>query len=468
MRYDFTPESRLQAQFLRNSYDYNTDNPQSYLRKNNDPVYAYTGVKEATFLSGYGHRGQNIYNMVWEQNIGPVEGKLSLGVNDQSDAWYVTVTSTSDATRFGGPGTKADTPSQGYNADLQFVIPVFERHRITVGGAFKYDTAATREYSMINWRNSGSNSNMTYESKGNDRTYALFFQGEVNVLDSLIFYLGFREDWWETFDGYANSVGNAGYPKNYDSRGDSAFSPKGSIVYRPFSDTTLRLSGGSSFRAPTIYELYRSYTSGQNIYQYNPNLSPEKTLSWEVGIEQKLWKGTIFKTTYFENYMKDFIYQSNVSPNIYQNTNAGKATGTGIEIEIEQRVDKWLRLFANYTYTDSRIIENSANANSVNKQIPQIPRQTFNTGGDVIVGRFTLSLTGRYVDQRFSNDDNSDIANGGYGSRESFFTADSKVSCRVTSWATVSVSMDNIMDRTYYDYYRAPGRSWYTEISLKY
>ena len=127
-----------------------------------------------------------------------------------------------------------------------------------------------------------------------------------------------------------------------------------------------------------------------------------------------------------------------------------------------------MRLFANYTYTDSRIIENSANANSVNKQIPQIPRQTFNTGGDVIVGRFTLSLTGRYVDQRFSNDDNSDIANGGYGSRESFFTADSKVSCRVTSWATVSVSMDNIMDRTYYDYYRAPGRSWYTEISLKY
>jgi iron complex outermembrane receptor protein len=44
LRYDFTPESRLQAQFLHNSYDYNTDNPQSYLQNNNNPVYSYTGV----------------------------------------------------------------------------------------------------------------------------------------------------------------------------------------------------------------------------------------------------------------------------------------------------------------------------------------------------------------------------------------------------------------------------------------
>jgi flagellar basal-body rod protein FlgG len=34
------------------------------------------------------------------------------------------------------------------------------------------------------------------------------------------------------------------------------------------------------------------------------------------------------------------------------------------------------------------------------------------------------------VGQRFSNDDNSDVANSGYGSRESYFTADGKVAVK--------------------------------------
>lgn len=468
LRYDFSEDSRLLAQFLRNTYDYATDNPHSYLRNGSgDPAYASTGVKEASYLSGYGHRAQNIYQLTWERKLGSVESKLSLGVNDQSDAWYVTVSTTGNATRMGGPGTKAETPSQGYNADLQVRMPIFERHRLTAGGAVKYETAATREYNMTNWRYQGSDAQITYESKGNGRTLALFFQGEIHLLDNLILYLGGREDWWETFDGYANSQGSAGYPKYYASRSDAAFSPKGSLVYRPWSQAALRLSGGSAFRAPTIYELYRSYQSGQNTYQANPNLSPEKALSWETGVEQHLWSGAVLKATYFENYLQDFIYQSTVGTNTFQNANAGRAIGKGIEFEMTQRLEKWLRIFASYTYTDTRITENAANPGSIDKQAPQVPRQVFNTGGEASMGKFSLALTGRYVGQRFSNDDNSDTANSGYGSRESYVTIDSKLSCRILSWATLSLSLDNLLDRTYYDYYRAPGRSWFLELTLK-
>ncbi len=467
LRYDFSPGSRLLVQFLRTSYDYTAENPHTYLLNNAFvPVYSYTGVKEASFLSGYGHRAQNIYNLTWEQRLGPVEGKLSLGLNDQNDAWYVSVNSSSTATQYYGPGSKAETPSKGYNADLQFTIPVLKKHRLIVGGSFRYDTAETKEFAMTNWGDLGSTANMTYESKGKGKTYAVFVQGEVNLLDNLTLYAGFRGDWWETFDGYANSVGTAGYPEYYNSRSDSAFSPKGSIVYRPISGTALRLSAGNAFRAPTIYELYRTYTSGVNTYRYNPYLSPEKAFSWEAGVEQHLWKGAVVKATYFENSIKDLIYQGTVGPNLYQNMNAGRAEGSGIEIEIEQRVDKWLRLFANYTYVDTRITENAANQNSIGKLVPQVPRETFNAGAAATLGRFDLSLTGRYVGRRFSSDDNSDVVNGGYGSRESFFTADGKISCRVVSWATVSISVDNILDRTCYDYYRAPGRSWFTEVTF--
>lgn len=469
VRYDLTADAQVTAQFFRSAYHYDTNAPHSYLHDNSgNPVHAYIGVREAVFLSGYGHRAQNLYRIAWEQRFGPVEGKLSIGVNDQSDAEYVSVGSNSTATRSGGPGTRAETPSRAYTSDLQFIIPVYERHRLIVGGAFKYGTAQTRESRLGNWRDSRSAEALTYESRGNDRSLALFMQGEVNVRDNLTFYFGLRQDWWETFEGYADSVGSAGYPKNYPSRSDGASSPKVAVIYRPLPGTTFRVSAGRAFRAPTVYELYRTYISGTSAYLYNPNLSPETIVSWETGVQQDLWKGATARVAYFENQMDHFIYQSTVGVNTYSNVNAAKARGAGVEAELEQRMAKWLRIFANYTYTDTRITENSANPKSVDKQVPQIPRQTFNAGGEMTAGRFTLSLTGRYVDKRFSTDDNSDTAEGGYGSRESYFTADGRVSCRLSSWSTVSFSVNNILDRIYYDYYRAPGRSWFTEIGLKF
>ncbi|MBM4271287.1 MAG: TonB-dependent receptor [Deltaproteobacteria bacterium] len=467
--YELSSRSNVVFSFLRGNYDYSSDDPHTYLRNvAGEPVYSYGSVKEASYLGGYGHRAQNLYQFTWETLFDSVQTKLTVGVNDQDDAWYVTTSTTSAATRSGGPGTKADTPSKGYMADLQITVPLFGKHRLTFGGAFRRNTAETRESSLSNWKDENSMGALTYESKGNDRIYALFVQDEITLLETLVVYLGFRQDWWETYDGYANDVGKAGYPKNYPYRSDSFFSPKGAIVYKALPGTTLRLSGGMAFRPPTVYELYRSYTSGTRTYQYNPDLSPESMKAWDAGVEQKLWQGATVKMTYFENYMKDFIYQRTLSATLSQNENAAKAKSSGVELEAEQRVGKWLRMFANFTYADTRITENPANPNSVDKQVPQVPRRIFSAGGDVQWGKASCNVTGRYVDQRYSTDDNSDIQNWGYGSRESYFVADVKVSYRATDWAKVSLALDNIFNRTYYDYYLAQGRSWFAEVNINF
>jgi iron complex outermembrane receptor protein len=187
-----------------------------------------------------------------------------------------------------------------------------------------------------------------------------------------------------------------------------------------------------------------------------------------VEITQGLWKGAKLNATYFENYMQDLIYNTTISTGQYKYMNAGRAESKGITLEVEQRFDKLLRLFSNVTYTDARIKENSANPASVDQRLTFMPDVMFNTGGELEIGPFSASLTGRYVGKRYSTDTNTDTVNNVYGSYDPFFTADAKVSYKVTKFAKVSFSVDNIADASYFNSYRAPGRSWFSDLELRF
>jgi iron complex outermembrane receptor protein len=208
--------------------------------------------------------------------------------------------------------------------------------------------------------------------------------------------------------------------------------------------------------------------SGSNTYNGNPDLKPETVQSWDAEITQGLWRGAKFSATYFENYMKDLIYNTTVSTGQYKYMNAGKAESKGVVLEIEQRFDKYVRLFANYTYTDARIKENSANPASVDKRLTFMPDTMINAGAECEVGPFSASLTGRYISKRYSTDTNTDTVNNVFGSYDPFLTADAKVSYKITKFATISFSVDNITNETYFSSYLAPGRSWFGGLEVKF
>ncbi len=473
-QYDLSKASKINLSFIRSRFEYNYDEPHTYLRDAaGNEVWTYTvgttTVREPSFLSGSGGREQNTYNIGFETEISSVKVKLSLSLVEQEKNWYVTRGSTAATTRAGGPGKVTNTPSENYNADLQFTVPLFERHLLTFGGSYRQAYADTKEHNLTNWKDETSTTTLAYQSKGKDRTYALFVQDEIIVLGNLTAYIGFRQDWWETYDGYVSQIGTAGYPKKYESRDASSFSPKVALVYKPFEKTTLRTSAGKAFRPPTIYDLYRTWTSSTGItYAANPDLKPETTKSWDIGAEQKLWKGGRVSVTYFENYMKDLIYRKTVSSTLQEFINAGKAESKGVEIEAEQRFDKWLRLFANFTYTDAKIKENAAKPATVGKKLLQVPEKMFNIGGEIEKGPFSASLTGKYVSKRYRNDENLDVVNNVYMSYDPYFVTDAKVSYKLTKFAKLSFSVDNIFNREYFSYYKAPGRSWFAELTMKF
>ncbi|MEW6409171.1 MAG: TonB-dependent receptor [Nitrospirota bacterium] len=467
--YDFSKTSKVNLSFMSTRFEWNYDEPHTYLRDAaGNKVWSYGTVKEASFLTGSGGGIKNVYNLSYETQFSDVKAKLSLGLVEQGKNWYVTPGSTVSTTRSGGPGTVNETPGNSYNADLQFTLPVFERHILTFGGSFRHGQADTEKYNLTNWKDEESKTTLSYQAKGKDRTYAVFVQDEIMILDNLTAYIGFRQDWWETYDGYVNQVGTAGYPKNYDLRDASSFSPKAALVYKPFEKTTLRTSIGKAFRPPTVYELYATSIFSGITYAGNPDLKPETTTSWDIGVKQGLWKGAKIGITYFENYLEDLIYSQTVTPTYWERINAGKAESKGVELEAEQRFEKWLRLFANFTYNDGKITENEVKPKTVGKRLLYLPEKMFNMGADIEKGPFSSSITGRYVGKRYTDDENRDVVNNVYGSHDPYFTADAKVSYKITKFASVSLSVDNIFDRDYFAFYKAPGRSWFGEVTLRF
>jgi len=468
--YDFTKTSKLRVSFMRNQSEYKYGDPNTYLlNAAGVPVYNYAAVRQSTFLGGPGGETQNIYNASYETEFSSVKAKASIALNEYEKKWYVTPGTTATTTRFGGPGTVSSSPSRAYNADLQLTIPVYQKHALTVGGSYRYSWSDTGERSLTYWQDEDSTTNLTYESGGKDRTFAFFMQDEIALRDNLTAYLGLRQDWWKAFGGYANDVGKAGYPKRYGSTDYSSISPKAALVYTPFKETTLRTSVGKAFRPPTLYELYRTWTSTSGTtYVGNPDLKPEKSLSWDIGIEQKLWHGFQFKAAYFESYIEDLVYSRTLTSTLQDKINVGKADVKGFEIEGVQKFDVGITLFANYTFNNAKVRENDAKPTTEGKRLTYVPMEMLNIGFDVERGPFKAHCAGKYVSKRYSNDENGDKTNGVYLSYDPYFVTDAKVSYAITKFATVSLAVDNVFDREYFSSYQAPGRKWYGEMTLKF
>ena len=470
--YDLTPTSRLSAAYYRTTYQYDYGNPNSYLfNAAGANVFGYGSVGQASFIGAPGQMSTDTYKAGYETEIGDVKAKAFFGMMKQGDNWYITPGSSSATQLAGGPGTLSSSPSTSYFGDVQATRPFGERNILTVGGSYRYDWEGTTEWNLSSWRDQYAKTSILDQSGGRDTTYALFAQDEIHIVKPLTAYLGAREDWWRVFDGFANTIGAPGYPQHFSSNTANYFSPKGALVYTPFEsgDTVFRGSLGQAFRPPTIYNLFRTWRSVSGVtYNSNPFLKPETSTSWEIGGDQKVWKGGVFKATYFQTYVDDLIYQYNVNPTTVNSVNVGKATIKGYELALEQKFDKWLTLFANYTHNDATLIRDAANPSAVGCQLAQVPAEMFNVGGEFNYRSFSGSLIGRYVSKRFGQDNNSDRFNGVYGSYDPFFTADAKLSYRVASFVEVSLAVNNMFDKNYFVYYQAPGRQWFGTVTVKF
>ena len=114
----------------------------------------------------------------------------------------------------------------------------------------------------------------------------------------------------------------------------------------------------------------------------NPNLKPEKSVNFDIGVEGEtkkttmrlnLFRNTIrnYMTTYYTGYNIDFHPNLKTAEKLgyppdmlYSFKNIGKAQVTGLEMEVKQRLDKHWSGKLGYTYL-----------HAINKSDPNMPRQ---------------------------------------------------------------------------------------------
>lgn len=115
----------------------------------------------------------------------------------------------------------------------------------------------------------------------------------------------------------------------------------------PVTQTKLKASYGTGFKAPTLYELYGV---GDFSYVGNPALKPEQSKGYDFGFEQPLANGRFnFGATYFHNDIINLISNVFSPTNTYVNT--GHAHMHGVESFAEVRITERLRVRADYTVT---------------------------------------------------------------------------------------------------------------------
>ncbi|WP_136682291.1 TonB-dependent receptor plug domain-containing protein [Falsirhodobacter xinxiangensis] len=123
-----------------------------------------------------------------------------------------------------------------------------------------------------------------------------------------------------------------------------------SAIWRPTENTIIRANAGSGFRAPSGYELYAPAYDPISPAPGNPDLGPEKSRTYDLGIEHRVGAATL-GATLFRADIQDMIDYSFATSTYIQR--AGDARRQGIELSATYDVSKAV-VTGNYTYSDAR------------------------------------------------------------------------------------------------------------------
>lgn len=204
-------------------------------------------------------------------------------------------------------GVSAEEDAERYlnQLETQFTSPIFQRHILSMGAEFRTEgrkDATGREDDLDN--------------------ASIYLQDEYQVFDPLYLVLGLRYD-------------------DHSEFGDH-YTPRASLIYNLNPKLRFKASYGKGFRAPSLSELFvTSYRQrGRYIYDPNPDLDPEESESYEVGIEGEI--GPLRAgVTAFKNEIEDMIEavfvrstgSGNQTRRYYRHENIAEATTQGLEIE---------------------------------------------------------------------------------------------------------------------------------------
>lgn len=449
-KYHFDESKSLALDFTKNEYEYSYSAPTSYF---GDDIIKKAG----TYFSTPGEKASNKYNMTY--NDSENGWKAVVGYSDQYKQHDTSISKATDSSK----------PNTRFSFDLQKNQTISANNNAVFGLNYRKDEMDATVYKLADKFNSDSKIAVDSMASGTNKSFSAYVMDEHKFSERWTATAGLRYDKWST-DGRI-LLPNKTEAINYDESTYDNWSPSLSVMYKPEADSSVYLSWGKAFEAPSLYRMYSSSYSS-NVYNIaNPNLKPQKAETFELGYKKDLNNKSAIGVSVYDTKYKGLLYKNSLgvvdgmNATCYQN--AGEAEAKGFELELNHNFDDKWSAFLNYTYQNP-VIKKALKATEKDKYVTAIPKEVFRAGVTYSDDKWSGMLTGEYISKRFSKTDNSDTVNGVYGSYDPYFIMNMDISYSFNKNYTLTASVNNILDRDFFNYYYQPGRTYSVELNYRF
>ena len=290
---------------------------------------------------------------------GWVEAVLSESIQIRVQPAYRSQTdeATISSIAFGTTDIHTDKLSTGVDAQLQFDAPIAGRpNRFLAGFDFLHETT-DRSISSVFGTNVSDNTRDLYGG---------YIQEELTLLDGLLFTAGVRLDRAE----YTLKTVDPGPPADSATAEPrfTVWSPRAGATWQIRPDTSGYVSYARGFRLPNFDEDAPLLSFPPGGPPTIPGLKPQISDSVEVGIKHRGERFDAALTLYWMGVSNEILFD----PITFSNANLDYVRHQGIEAAAALQVFDWLRVYANYTLSDVKVLE-ADNPALEGARMPMVP-----------------------------------------------------------------------------------------------
>lgn len=344
-----------------------------------------------------------------------------------------------------------EVPTRELGAAFSWVSPPLEAlgsHRLSSGVDLRSVHGASLEALVPFDDDPGA---LVRREAGGDQLFGgAHLQDEWSLAEPLLLVGSLRFDVWSNFSArrLLRTRGGTETLAQFDPRTEAALSPRLGLRYRPLPQLTLRASGGSAFRAPTLNELYRPFQVGTVRTAANEALGPERLWGVDVGVEAAPLRELTLRLTGFWNRLKDPVTNVTLEAPLpdgsqRQRQNLGAATIFGLEAWADLRPLPGLGFTAAYTLSDAQVTSAPGRPELVGRWLPQAPVHR-GLAAATFDRREWLAATvqARFVGEQFEDDLNERPLPG-------YAVVDVSLSRELGGGVSLFAVVENLFDRRY-------------------
>lgn len=490
LNYRLDKKKDLTYKFSHTEYTYSYKNPFSFV-KDKDGNMVFSGyVKNQTgdiisLPTGrfYGYEGgadKDRQSLTYQDNENQAHVLFFYSKDNYNGFSSASIPKKYTKVDWEGEGDYSVHPEKVYGFDAEKAW-TFDDHTLLLGVNYKKEFMYQDRYGLAKWKDWSTKTFRYAYDSGNMQNTALYMQDEWKFGKDMTAYLGLRYDRFTKGAGHFVKMGKKGYDHKSQEQTYHELSPKVALAFEGDHGTHYYLSFGHSFNPPPMSQVYRYGGGGMGSVIPNPDLDPERSNTWEIGMKRYLDKDTQIGINGYYIETKDkiaythFYQKPGDKPDAprtkevqyKQYINYSEAKTKGIELDVSTKFTDELSGYFNIAWqrgwaSGAAIPKTNRTESYRNERIYGIPEYIMHSGLSYEKDKWNLLLDCEYVSAQMDPEEPT----GEYGAYDAYFLVNLGMNYQITEGCTLQVGIDNLFDKKYFASEATDGRTY--TVGLRY